>query len=170
MILVLRLGHRTIRDKRISTHCALVARAFGADKILYSGERDLELEESVKKVVKKWGDNFAIEYVKNWKKVLMSFSGKKIHLTMYGIPLTERVKDIRKLKDIMVIIGGEKVPYEVYKLSDMNISVTNQPHSEVAALAVFLHEYYEGREFKHTFSGAKVRIIPQEKGKNLVKL
>jgi len=34
MITVLRIGHRISRDKRITTHVALVARAFGADKIL----------------------------------------------------------------------------------------------------------------------------------------
>ena len=33
MIAVLRIGHRINRDKRITTHCALVARAFGAKKI-----------------------------------------------------------------------------------------------------------------------------------------
>ena len=34
MINILRLGHRINRDKRITTHVALVSRAFGADKIL----------------------------------------------------------------------------------------------------------------------------------------
>ena len=38
MIVVLRLGHRIGRDARISTHCGLVARALGANKIIYSGD------------------------------------------------------------------------------------------------------------------------------------
>ena len=33
MISILRLGHRISRDKRITTHVALVARAFGANNI-----------------------------------------------------------------------------------------------------------------------------------------
>ena len=36
MITVLRLGHRKGRDKRITTHVGLVARAFGADELLIS--------------------------------------------------------------------------------------------------------------------------------------
>ena len=34
MIIVLRIGHRIGRDKRITTHVALVARAFGANEII----------------------------------------------------------------------------------------------------------------------------------------
>ena len=48
MIVVLRLGHRRARDKRISTHVGLVARAFGAQKIIYSGEKDQKLLDSIK--------------------------------------------------------------------------------------------------------------------------
>ncbi|MGI0148094.1 MAG: tRNA (cytidine(56)-2'-O)-methyltransferase, partial [Thermoplasmata archaeon] len=33
-VTVLRLGHRPSRDKRVTTHVALVARAFGAAGIL----------------------------------------------------------------------------------------------------------------------------------------
>ncbi|MEM5871528.1 MAG: tRNA (cytidine(56)-2'-O)-methyltransferase, partial [Candidatus Aenigmatarchaeota archaeon] len=54
-IYVLRLGHRIHRDERISTHCGLVARAFGADGIIYSGEHDEKLIESVKRVSEEWG-------------------------------------------------------------------------------------------------------------------
>jgi len=38
MIEILRLGHRKKRDARLSTHVALVSRAFGASKIYYSGQ------------------------------------------------------------------------------------------------------------------------------------
>ena len=40
MITVLRLDHRLGRDTRITTHVCLTARAFGADKVILSGERD----------------------------------------------------------------------------------------------------------------------------------
>ncbi|HDN90942.1 MAG TPA: tRNA (cytidine(56)-2'-O)-methyltransferase, partial [Candidatus Aenigmarchaeota archaeon] len=39
-IVVVRLSHRKKRDQRVSTHVALVARAFGAEGIFYSGEKD----------------------------------------------------------------------------------------------------------------------------------
>ena len=40
MITVLRLDHRLGRDTRITTHVCLTARAFGADKVILSGEHD----------------------------------------------------------------------------------------------------------------------------------
>lgn len=170
MIWVLRLGHRISRDKRISTHCALVARAFGAERIFYSGERDEGMEESVRKMVEKWGGDFGIEYVRNWKSWVRNFPGKKLHLTMYGIPLPEKIEEIRKEKRLLVIIGGEKVPSEVYNLSDWNVSITLQPHSEVAALGVFLHEYFQGKEFEKDFENPRVKVIPQERGKKVLRL
>lgn len=166
MITVLRLGHRRKRDARVSTHCGLVARAFGANGIVYSGEEDRKLVESIKKVIKNWGRPFYVSYEKNWRKVILrNKKATKVHLTMYGIPLEQKIREIRKKKNILLIVGGEKVPGEVYKLSDYNISVTNQPHSEVAAMAVFLHEYFAGKELKKKFSNAKIRVLPSEKGK-----
>jgi len=44
MITILRIGHRISRDKRITTHVALVARAFGAEKI-YIDQKDTKIEE-----------------------------------------------------------------------------------------------------------------------------
>ena len=58
MVIVLRLGHRKIRDQRLTTHVCLVARAFGADGIIIDGEEDRRLIESVQKVVQKWGGVF----------------------------------------------------------------------------------------------------------------
>lgn len=164
-ILVLRLGHRKQRDKRVSTHCALVARAFGADGIVYTGEKDAQMENSVKKVVKKWGGQFFIKYERNWKNVLNRFKGIKIHLTMYGMPLQKKINEIKKISgNKLVVIGSEKVPSEVYALADYNVAVTSQPHSEIAALAVFLHELGE----KKKFAKAKLRVLPQERGKKMI--
>ena len=49
---VLRIGQRVIRDDRVTTHVALVARAFGASKI-YMNEVDPEIENTIKKMNKK---------------------------------------------------------------------------------------------------------------------
>lgn len=49
MIAVLRLGHRKKRDARVTTHVCLAARAFGASKIILSGEKD---EKTYKKMLK----------------------------------------------------------------------------------------------------------------------
>jgi len=165
---VLRLGHRVSRDQRISTHCGLVSRAFGADGIVYSGEKDEKLLESVRNVAKEWGGEFEVKYERNWKSFVRGWDGKTVHLTMYGLPVQEVMGRIKKEKNILVIVGGEKVPPEVYELADFNVSVTNQPHSEVAALAIFLDRFFGGKELDRKFPGAKKVVIPQERGKKVL--
>ena len=166
MIKILRLGHRIGRDYRVSTHLCLVARAFGADEVIFT-TKDEKVKESIEKVVSQWGGDFKISYTNNWKKFLKEFKGDKIHLTMYGLPFWEYNP---KNKDILIIVGAEKVPKEVYELSDYNVSIGDQPHSEIAALAVFLY-YLNGKEVLYRdFPNAKIKVIPSERGKLVKKL
>ena len=51
---VLRLGHRIIRDQRVTTHVGLVARAFGANSMIFCGQRDEGVIETINKVVGVW--------------------------------------------------------------------------------------------------------------------
>ncbi len=64
----------------------------------------------------------------------------------------------------------KKVPPEFYsaEVSDFNVAVGNQPHSECAAVAVFLDRFFEGKELARRFKKAKIKIIPQERGKKTV--
>jgi tRNA (cytidine56-2'-O)-methyltransferase len=169
-VFVLRLGHRIGRDKRISTHCGLVSRALGAEAVFYSGEKDESMERSIRKVVDEWGGPFGISHVSNWRRFVQGFRGRKTHLTMYGMPVQKAIGRIRTVGDLLVIVGGEKVPGEVYRMADFNVAVSSQPHSEVAALALFLHEYLRGRELEKDFHNARRRIVPQERGKKTVSL
>ncbi len=167
-ITVLRLGHRPARDKRISTHVGLVARAFGADNLFYSGLKDSSLEDSIHGVARQWGGSFGVAHVRDWRALIRDWKGKSVHLTMYGMPLQKRMGQIRKVSDLLIVVGGEKVPPDVYRMADWNVSITSQPHSEVAGLAVFLHEYFQGRELEKKYMGARKRVIPQARGKRLV--
>ena len=163
---IFRLGHRVVRDKRISTHVALVARAFGAEGIYYTGDKDSEMEKSVNDIVKAWGGPFFIEHVEGFRKFVKEFKGEKIHLTMYGLPYKNELKKLSKTKNKLIIVGGGKVPFEVYEMVDRNIAVTSQPHSEVAALGILL-EQLKGE--KKSFKGAKQVIAPQSCGKKVTK-
>lgn len=173
-VFVLRLNHRPERDKRITTHVFLVARAFGAHGAFYSGERDEGVEASIRKVVELWGGPFSLEFLEDWVKKIKRWrreGGEAIHLTMYGLPINEVIQEIRESnRDKLIIVGGAKVPKIVYELADWNVSITSQPHSEVGALSVFLHELYMGRELTREFKNAKIKIIPQARGKKVVKL
>ena len=164
---VLRLGHRYSRDRRISTHVGLVARAFGADELLMDVE-DKQLGESITGIAQEWGGEFRVNFIENWKKFLREFDGEKIHLTMYGINVDDCISEIKSSgKDKLIIIGGQKVPSDLYELADYNIAIGNQPHSEVAALSIFLDRLFDGKELSRKFNGRK-RIIPQERGKKVI--
>lgn len=165
---VLRINHRPFRDKRITTHVALTARAFGADSILVDSE-DGELEETVRKLVRNFGGNFRIETGVNWRQTLSRFSGVKVHLTMYGMPVDQVIPEIRenaKNSDLLIVVGASKVPPEVYEESSYNVSVTSQPISEVSALAILLDRFFEGRELARSFDG-RMNVIPSERGKSV---
>ena len=168
MITVLRIGHRPDRDKRITTHVCLVARAFGADRILVdTGDR--ELEATFNGVNERFGEGVILETGAKWRRVIKEWDGMMVHLTMYGMDLDEAIDSIREHEgeesDILIIVGAEKVPGEVYKEADLNVSIGNQPHSEVAALAIFLDRYHKGKPLKE-FKG-KMEIIPCNDGKNV---
>jgi tRNA (cytidine56-2'-O)-methyltransferase len=85
---------------------------------------------------------------------------------MYGENLDKSIKKIDKKKNLLIIIGSEKVPPELYQISDFNISIGNQPHSEVAALAIFLDRYTNGEWINRKYNG-KIEIIPKNKGKSV---
>ncbi len=167
---VLRIGHRLARDDRVTTHAALVARAFGAEMIYMTGI-DQSVAETVASVARRWGGaNFRVELIDDWKALAKRWKkqgGKIAHLTMYGINIDESVRSLRKERDLLVIIGAEKVPREAYELADYNIAVGNQPHSEIAALAIFLDRIFSGAQLKKEFPGGRLQIIPTEKGKQV---
>jgi tRNA (cytidine56-2'-O)-methyltransferase len=169
-VVVLRMGHRPLRDKRVTTHVALAARAFGADGIILADVRDRGVEESVRKVVELWGGDFFIRSGEPWRKVIeewRSSGGSVVHLTMYGIPLDEALPNLKG--DLLLVVGAEKMPADVFDLADFNVAVGHQPHSEVAALAVLLDRIFKGTELKKEFKKGKLRIIPSKKGKKIEK-
>lgn len=167
-VYVLRMGHRLERDKRITTHVGLTARALGADGIILSGEYDEKVIESLKDATQRWGGPFEVKYEENWKKVVKNFKGLKIQLSMYGLPFEKRIGKLKKAKkNVLLVVGGEKVPFEIFELVDYTLGIGNQPHSEVAALALVLYEM-KGRKLKTKFKKAKLEIVPQERGKKVI--
>ncbi|OKY77594.1 MAG: SpoU rRNA Methylase family enzyme [Candidatus Methanohalarchaeum thermophilum] len=165
---VLRLGHRPGRDKRLTTHVGLVARAFGADEISLSKD-DEKVKESIIDVTKRFGGNFKVEINDEWKQTMKNWKGDIYHLTMYGEKISSYEEKLKKRdKDVLIVLGAEKVPRIVYDLADYNISVTNQPHSEVAALAIFLDRLFDGKELNLDFDG-EIKVIPQAEGKYIEK-
>ncbi len=166
MIVVLRLGHRPSRDKRVTTHVALTARAFGAAEVWVS-TKDSELEKTVNSVVSRFGGEFVIHTGVRWRDAMRSWKGKTVHLTMYGQRVDEVMESLRPVSDLLVVVGAEKVPRDAFDLADWNVSVGNQPHSEIAALAVFM-DRLTGGDNLYAETDGRIKVIPDPRGKTVI--
>ncbi len=166
---VVRIGQRLVRDDRVTTHVALVSRAFGARKIFMT-EVNPEIKETLEKINDTWGGNFEVEFIDKWKSVIKKKKEdgfRVVHLSMYGEKIDDVQEKLRKEENLLVVVGAEKVPREIYELSDYNVGVGSQPHSEISALAILLDRIQNGRQFEREFPDARRKIIPTKMGKNV---
>ncbi len=164
------MGHRQFRDNRITTHVGLVGRAFGAKGMILADISDASVKDSINEINQNWGGNFFIEMNVQHLKFLKDWINKGnlvVHLTMYGENLSKNlINEIKKKEgDVLVVVGSQKVPKTLYDLAHYNISISNQPHSEISALTIFLDRYFEGKQLLKKFKGAKFEIIPSKKKK-----
>jgi tRNA (cytidine56-2'-O)-methyltransferase len=173
---VLRWGHRH-RDQRLTSHVALTARALGASGFIMADVTDPKVQETIEKVMDSWGGDFIFEMGKSWKSVVKEWRKKNgviVHLTAYGenIQTSDVMKRIEATgKDVLVIVGSQKVPAGFFSesVSDFNVAVGNQPHSECSSLAVFLDRFFKGQELSENFiNNAKKKIVPQSRGKRVI--
>lgn len=164
---ILRIGHRPERDQRVTTHVGLTARALGA-RGMYLAAADKGVTESIADVTGRWGGDFFCSDNVRWRSCIKEWKAKGgivVHLTMYGINLPDAIGEIRPHDKILVIVGAEKVPGDIYGLADYNVAVTGQPHSEISSLALFLDHLFSATELLSDFPGARIRIIPSRAGK-----
>ena len=169
VIEVIRIGQRLVRDDRVTTHVALVSRAFGAERIFMS-EVNPEIKDTVEKINKTWGGKFEVVFIDKWKSVVKKKKEEKfkiIHLSMYGQNINIIQEELKKEENVFIVVGAEKVPREIYELADYNVGIGSQPHSEISALAILLDRIQQGRQFEKYFLNAKRKIIPTKNGKNV---
>jgi len=115
---------------------------------------------TIRDVVQRWGGNFWIRDQVNWRQEIAKWKhdrGTVVHLTMYGQNLPNVINHL-ETERLMVVVGAEKVPPDLFKLADYNVAITNQPHSEIAALSIFLDHVQRGQELTAEFSG-RTRIV-----------
>jgi tRNA (cytidine56-2'-O)-methyltransferase len=167
LIEVLRLGHRPERDNRMTTHVCLTARALGASRV-YVDSADPELEGRISKVTEQFGGDFQVVTGVEARGLVKGSGSTVVHLTMYGENVADWSEDrwdaLRQAPGVLVIVGATKVPREFFELADVNAAVGNQPHSEVAALAVFLDRLTGGEPLREDLGG-RMTVVPQERGK-----
>ena len=129
-----------------------------------------EIKDTIEKINNTWGGDFVIEFIDNWKSVIKDKKNegyKIVHLSMYGEKINQIQSQLRLEDKMLIVVGAEKVPREIYELADYNVGVGNQPHSEISALAILLDRIQDGEQFEKTFANAKRKIIPTKNGKNV---
>jgi tRNA (cytidine56-2'-O)-methyltransferase len=169
VIEVVRIGQRLVRDDRVTTHVALVSRGFGAERI-YMTEINPEIKDTIGKINNTWGGNFEVVFIEKWKPIVKKKKDegfKVVHLSMYGESINDAQEKIREEENLLIVVGAEKVPREIYELADYNVGVGSQPHSEISALAILLDRIQKGKQFEKEFPNAKRKIIPTKNGKNV---
>ncbi len=172
---VLRLGHRPYRDLRLTTHVALISRALGASSMILAEKQDEGVRSSLNKINKIWGGQFEIKTVEDVREFIKEWGeggGFSVHLTMYGEKWTDGlIKELRQDQSkLLIVIGSQKVPHEIYELVDRNISIGNQPHSEAAALSIFLYEIFGKDTLYRDLPNARQKVVPSPRGKRIEKL
>ena len=90
-----------------------------------------------------------------------------MHLTMFGLPHADFEVELKEDKTpLLFIVGAEKVPPWVFESADYNLSIGNQPHSEVSALAISLssiNENYLSKDF-----GGSLKVVPTSDHREMV--
>jgi len=128
---------------------------------------DPDLAGRIAAVAERWGGAFEVLPAEEWRAAVKGFDGTVVHLTMYGLPLERVLPRLARSRRILLVVGGAKVPPDLYRLARYNVAVGHQPHSEVAALAVAL-ERLLGLPGPNRESGARQRVVPAARGKRVV--
>ncbi len=157
---------------------ALAARALGADGLILSDREDPKIEETLRKVSQNWGGSFSFEMGTTWREAIRRWrmkGGLIVHLTAYGenIETSDVLKRVKSSgKDILVIVGSQKTPDRFFAedVSDFNVAIGNQHHSECASIAIFLDRLFEGKELARRFKDARLRILPQKRRKRVLSM
>ncbi len=134
---------------------------------MYLHPPDAGVAQGLARVRERWGGTFEVLPATSWKTVVREAPGAVVHLTMYGQPLERVLPRLVRQRELLVVVGGAKVPPALYGEATYNVSVGSQPHSEVAALAVTL-SLLLGVPGSRPAPGARQRIVPSARGKRVV--
>jgi len=170
-IAILRIGHRPQRDQRVTTHVGLTARAMGCSG-MFLASKDKGIVQSIADVQSRFGGDFFVTDDIHWRSCINEWKaagGIVVHLTMFGLNLPDIGAEISSRPEkILIVIGAEKVPGEVYELADYNLALSNQPHSEISSLAILLYYLYGDAGLTREFSNSLMRVIPCAHGKQVM--
>ena len=128
---------------------------------------------SVRSLGNAWGGSFSVvqkvsplRIISEWKKD----GGRVINLSMYGEDMRAPMSELYHVyytlgQPLLVVVGSSKVDGKVYQASDFNLAVTHSPHSEVAALAIFLEKLLGNRAWGRRKPESRIKILSALKTK-----
>lgn len=158
-ISVLVIGKNTVEN---NMDICLAARAFGAANVTFVGKKSPKIDRYFKALNRKWGGSFAVSFTNDWEGYLADKKNyKTIYLTRYGTPISKVEYSLKTYKNILVIVTLSESIKSLYNMSDFNVSISTQPHCAAAAIAVFLHTFYQGRELAMHFENAQLKVVPE---------
>lgn len=161
-ISVLAIGRSTYEE---GLDLCLTSRALGASEITFIGKPNSRLIRYINNLNTNWGGKFKVSYAKSYQQVIKaSVKYKTIYLTKYGDPLQSHMYALKTYKNIVLVVSLKENLQAVHKIVDFNLSVSSQQHCAVAAIAIFLHEFYNGRELAMHFENAKYKMVPTDGG------
>jgi tRNA (cytidine56-2'-O)-methyltransferase len=159
MISVLAIGRSPYE---VNLDLCLTARALGASEITFISKKDARLLRHMGTLNKKWGGKFRVQFAKSYQEALKSATKyKKVYLTRYGVPLQTKSYTLKTYKNLVLIVTLKDEVDAIHKIADFNISVSSQPHCSAAAIAIFLHDFYNGRELAMHFENAEYKLVPK---------
>ncbi len=142
----------------------LAARAFGASSVTFAGKRNPKMVRYLQNVVRNWGGSFSVNFTDDWRGEIASRKNYKVvYLTRFGVPINKLEYGLRTYKNLLVVVTLTENVKNLYRMADFNVSITTQPHCSAAAVAVFLHHFYEGRELAMHFENARYKVVPEER-------
>ncbi len=115
----------------------------------------------------RWGGSFEVVGCENWKRSVRSFRGTVRPPHDVRSAARARLAAAAPGPRILLVVGGAKVPSDLYSPRIVNVAVGNQPHSEVAALAVLLARLLGLPSNDATWPGARQRDRAARAGKKV---
>ena len=148
----------------------LAARAFGASSIIFTTPKNSRVVRYFKGLSARWGGNFNVEFTNDWRKELdVKKNYKVVYLTRFGVPIRSVESILRTYKNLVVVVSTTDNKSAIRR-ADFNVSISTQPHTNISAISVFLHEFYSGRELALHFENARYKVVPAARGMRVARI
>ncbi len=135
----------------------LSARAFGASGITFAAQRENKRIVGLnKRIMKRWGGEFKVGFSRSIAETFKDRRNYKIvYLTQFGEPLNKVAHTLKAYRNLLVVVSSKESIKSIIDRADFKVSISRQPNSATAALSVFLHVFFEGRELAVHFKNQK---------------